>query len=224
MNKQIFAIVGTDTEIGKTYSCVKLAGYLIASGKNVACLKPVASGIVLTDMGYINHDSYLHCQAGIAGLTMEQITPFLFEQPVAPHLAAKLESKQLTVNLILERLSTIMDACNAEVVLIEGIGGVMVPLNYQETWLDLLAKLNIPVILVVGMKLGCLNHALLTSEVLRQRGINLAGFIANQIDREMLYLTENVQTLIQMLPCPILGDIAYQGGFKPSAIFEEVFE
>lgn len=223
MIKQIFAIIGTDTEIGKTYTCRQLLGYFSQRGKKVCGLKPVASGINLTDLGEINPDSYIHYQAGNCKLPIARITPFLFREAVAPHIAANKENHTLSSTILKRELIQSIAESDAEIILIEGVGGLMTPLNYQETYLDLLTKLQIPVILVIGLKLGCLNHALLTDILLKNNNLSPAGFITNLIDPQMKYPLENIQTLIKMLSCPLLATIGYQETINPLPIFEEIF-
>jgi dethiobiotin synthetase len=223
MNKQVFAVIGTDTEIGKTYSCCRILEYLVTVGKKVTGLKPIASGVLKTPQGVINSDSYAHYQASNTKLAIDKITPFCFKEAIAPHIAAINEDVDLNSAIIADKINFSIAASEAETILIEGVGGLMVPLNYQETYLDLLKRLGLPIILVVGVKLGCLNHALLTNHVLLNHGLKPVGFIANCLDETMPYQAENIATLKKMLSCDLLATINYGGGIEPSAKFNQVF-
>ena len=223
MSKQIFAVIGTDTEIGKTYSCCRILEYLVTVGKKVSGLKPIASGVLETALGVINSDSYAHYQASNIKLAIHKITPFCFKEAIAPHIAAMNEDVTLSSAIIADKINSSITASEAEIVIVEGVGGLMVPLNYQETYLDLLKKLGLPILLVVGAKLGCLNHALLTNHVLLNHGLKPVGFIANCLDKAMPYQVENIATLEKMLSCDLLATINYGGGIEPSAKFNQVF-
>lgn len=223
MNKQVFAVIGTDTEIGKTYTCCRILEYLVTVGKKASGLKPIASGILETPAGMINSDSYAHCQASNVKLPISIVTPFCFKEAIAPHIAAINESVALNSATIIDRINSSIAASDAEIILIEGVGGLMVPLNYQETYLDLLKKLDVRIILVVGIKLGCLNHALLTNHVLLNHGLKPVGFIANCLDAMMPYRAENIATLEKMLCCDLLSIISYGGGIEPTAKFDQLF-
>lgn len=223
MNKQIFAVIGTDTEIGKTYSCCQIIEYLVTADKKVSGLKPIASGILETPAGMINSDSYAHYQASNVKLPISIVTPFCFKEAIAPHIAAINESVALNSAIVVDKINSSIAASAAEIILIEGVGGLMVPLNYQETYLDLLKKLDRPIILVVGIKLGCLNHALLTNHVLISHGLKPVGFIANCLDESMPYRAENITTLEKMLACDLLSIISYGGGIEPTAKFDQLF-
>ncbi|AUR51087.1 dethiobiotin synthase [Aquella oligotrophica] len=223
MNKQVFAVIGTDTEIGKTYSCCRILEYLVTVEKKVTGLKPIASGVLETPLGVVNSDSYAHYQASNVKLTIDKITPFCFKEAIAPHIAAINEDVDLNSAIIADKINFSIAASEAEIIIVEGVGGLMVPLNYQETYLDLLKRLGLPIILVVGVKLGCLNHVLLTNHVLLNHGLKPVGFIANCLDEAMPYLVENIATLEKMLSCDLLATINYGGGIEPTAKFNQVF-
>lgn len=223
MNKQIFAVIGTDTEIGKTYTCCRILEYLVTVGKKVSGLKPIASGVSETPLGVINSDSYVHYQSSNVKLPISIVTPYCFKEAIAPHIAAINEDVALNSAFVVDKINSSIAASDAEIILIEGVGGLMVPLNYQETYLDLLKKLDVPVILVVGIKLGCLNHALLTNEALLNHGLKPVGFIANCLDESMPYRAENITTLEKMLACDLLSIISYGGGIEPTAKFDQFF-
>lgn len=212
-----FHIIGTDTSSGKTHTTVQLMQYLIRSQHKVAALKPIASGMD----ELINEDVAQLLAAASYSLTPQQINLITFTPPIAPHIAAKMENYALdaqSINVFIEESSL-----GINYLFIEGVGGVMVPLNQNETYLDLLQVSPYPIILVVGMKLGCLNHALLTAEVLSQRKLKLIGWIANQIDPQMEYYPQNLAYLKQKLKAPLLAEIPYQQTIQTTESFTEVF-
>jgi dethiobiotin synthetase len=199
-----YFITGTDTDCGKTYVTRKLT----ESVPNSSAIKPVASGcsfindeLVSSDAQELMHNS---------SLTMQQINPWRFQLPVSPHIAAQQEGVRLNIQELAE-YCTSLELPQIDTLFIEGAGGLMVPLNQEETWLDFLNSTKIPVILVVGMKLGCINHALLTAMVLKSNKISCAGWIANCLDKKMLALEENIQTLKAKLEIPLLAIIPFEG-------------
>jgi dethiobiotin synthetase len=164
-------------------------------------LKPVVSGG--------NDDSKMLQDHANVFFSTEIISPFLFQEPIAPHIAARHVNQSLSVKKILDVYQTIPDTA-ADVVIVEGAGGWLTPLNDTESLADLAAQLNYPVILVVGMRLGCINHALLTVQSVIAKGLVLAGWIANGVDPTMLYPEESINTLQERIDAPLLGIIPYQ--------------
>ena len=201
-----YFIIGTDTDCGKTYVSCQLLKHWQDQGHRVRALKPVASGCVEQNDRLVSEDAQ-HLQAYNRGFD-GAVCPWLFKEPIAPHLAAKAAGVQLSAHAIAA-------FCTADIhhdldyLLIEGAGGLMVPLNEDEPWLDVLRLTAIPVILVVGMRLGCINHALLTAFALKMHGIACAGWIANEIDPEMLELEANIDALSERIEVPLLGRVAY---------------
>ena len=222
---QVACIVGTDTEIGKTHSCCKIMEYLGRDKKPIATMKPIASGMEETEYGYLNNDVYRLLKSNTHPLSTKKMNQFCFKEAVAPHIAAKLENQKLSAEVIVNKTRYIIDKkLTVSHLLIEGVGGLMVPLNEEETYLDLLKKWNHPVIIVVGMKLGCLNHTLLTVSSLKQHNVPIAGFIANQIDPNMKSYKQNLDYLVNNLGLPLLGEIPHNGNLQPTAAFKEFFE
>ncbi len=215
-----YFITGTDTEVGKTWCTVGLMAALQQQGKTVVAMKPVASGCERTAEGLRNDDALrLQAQASIE-LPYESANPYAFEPAIAPHLAA-------AQNGITIRLDAIVDAFQrlqgkADVTLVEGVGGWQVPLNETENVADLAHALGLPVILVVGLRLGCINHALLTAESIRASGCTLAGWIANGIDPAMAEQQNNIASIQQRIAAPLLGVVPYQEGLAPEAIAERL--
>ncbi|TXI99348.1 MAG: dethiobiotin synthase [Neisseriales bacterium] len=214
-----FHIIGTDTSSGKTHTTVQLMQYLIRSQHKVAALKPIASGTMPNNA--INEDVAQLLATTNSQLAPQQINLITFTPPIAPHIAAEMENYPLnakSVNSFIENTQLDVDY-----LFIEGVGGVMVPLNQNETYLDLLQVSPYPIILVVGMKLGCLNHALLTAAVLKQQGLKLVGWIANQIDPQMEYYPQNLAYLSQALDAPLIAEIPYQQAIQTTKFFTELF-
>ncbi|WP_157966604.1 dethiobiotin synthase [Fastidiosibacter lacustris] len=195
-------VIGTDTEVGKTYVSIHLMTQIKQMGKNVAGLKPIASGAFLQDGKWVNGDALLLQQTASKSYDYELVNPNLYKPPIAPHIAAKDVSDELSVEKLMMQSYDAFGQIDADLLLIEGVGGLLTPLNLNQTWADYLKALNIPVILVVGMKLGCINHALLTDYYLRQNEIHCIGWVANCIQADMPRLQENIATLTYMLSVP----------------------
>lgn len=195
-----FFVTGTDTDVGKTLiSCALLHG-LAAQGRRVVGFKPVAAGCDEQDH---NDDALCLRAAGNVQASYGQINPYCFTHAVAPHLAAKFIGIRINLERIFESYREL--SILAEAVVVEGAGGFCVPLNEEQDIADLALRLGAPVILVVGMRLGCLNHALLTVESIAVRGLTLAGWVANVMEGEMAMLDENIAALQQRIPAPLLG-------------------
>lgn len=205
--KSIF-IAGTDTNCGKTYITCRLMQDLQAKGKTVRALKPVASGCDIVNGQLINEDVVSILEFDKTNASSSDICGWLLKDPIAPHIAAQDEGVSLSADGIANFCQR--PELNAyDYTLIEGAGGLLVPLNAKQTWVDVLKLLQIPVILVVGMRLGCINHALLTTSVLQNKGIAIEGWIANCIDPHMLRLQDNLNSLEQRIDAPLLEVVAY---------------
>ncbi|MEY4729353.1 MAG: dethiobiotin synthase [Pseudomonadota bacterium] len=202
-----YFITGTDTGVGKTLVTCALLQIARARGDKVGAMKPIAAGATQTENGWINDDvialrKYLNVEIAQADLN-----PYCFHDAIAPHIAAAKENISIDLNKIsisLEKIRAVSDW-----VFVEGAGGFKVPLNDQLDMADLAVKLNLPVILVVGMRLGCLNHALLTQDAARARGLTLAGWVANTLDPDMPVFDENIATLQQRIHAPLLGVVPH---------------
>lgn len=205
-----FFIAGTDTEVGKTYIASTLLRAAASQGLTTLAVKPVAAGCEETPEGRRNEDA-LQLQAAMTeDLPYELVNPVVLQEPLSPHLAARHEGVEISVQELAAHCRRMMER-SVDLVLIEGAGGWRVPLNAREDMSDLAKELGLPVILVVDMKLGCLNHALLTVEAIERDGLSLAGWIANQSQPQpMATRTENLQTLMQRLSAPCLGQVDYQ--------------
>lgn len=205
MMKNTFFITGTDTGVGKTTITVGLLNALNHSGYAAIGLKPIASGV--DERG--NEDALAIQAASALSLTYDQINPICFTPPIAPHIAAAQCGAQLSAADIAQFCQQ-ANQLPADHLLIEGAGGWLVPLNHRETYADVVKLLNIPIILVVGMRLGCLNHALLTVQAIKDAGLQLHGWVANFIDSEMAAPEENLATLSAMIDAPMLFSVPYQ--------------
>ncbi len=213
MSKRFF-IAGTDTEVGKTAVATGLLAAANQKGLRTLALKPVAAGAEQSDGGLRNEDALaLQAEASVK-LSYEQINPVVFEPPIAPHIAARHAGRRLTVSQLAGYCrGSLMTAHDFAIV--EGAGGWRVPLSGRETLAGLAVELQLPVILVVGMKLGCLNHALLSAEAIRHDGLSIAGWVANRLDPSMSAFEENLETLHGLLPGPCLGVIPFLAEVSP---------
>jgi dethiobiotin synthetase len=200
-------VTGTDTEIGKTLIASTLAYALAQTGVRVAAMKPVAAGAtaVMSSSGEVwhNDDADQLAQAANVVLPMELAVPYLLREPAAPHIVARQENARIEIEHI--RACYHKVAAQADAVVVEGVGGFCVPLNDREDTADLARQLGLPVIMTVGLRLGCISHALLTAEAIAARGLTLAGWVANTVDESMRYAEDNVETLVQRLSAPLLG-------------------
>ncbi|MEO5574330.1 MAG: dethiobiotin synthase [Gammaproteobacteria bacterium] len=203
MTARGFFVTGTDTNAGKTWIAAGLLSALGARGHSTATMKPIASGCTQTPNGLRNDDALLLMRHASLPLPYECVNPYAFAAPVAPHIAAQASGRVIEIaplKMIFEKISS-----QADYVIVEGVGGWKVPINVHETTVDLAVALNLPVILVVGMRLGCLNHALLTCNSIVSYGLTLAGWVANTIDTSYLEFDANVQALHNRIPAPLLG-------------------
>ncbi|MFA5825856.1 MAG: dethiobiotin synthase [Gallionellaceae bacterium] len=200
-----YFITGTDTGVGKTLVSCALLHAFAAQGKRVVGFKPVAAGC---DDDYHNDDAQRLLLASNVLASYGQVNPYCFVHPVAPHIAARDSGVRIEMARILTSYREL--AGQADEVIVEGAGGFMVPLNEKKNSADLAQELGLPVIVVVGMRLGCLNHALLTVRVIADYGLECAGWVANVLDGEMPALQQNIDALCERIAAPLLGVIPYQ--------------
>ena len=197
--KGIFFVTGTDTEVGKTWVSCRLLERARETGLSCYGLKPVAAGCDETPDGWRNEDALQLMAASSVKLPYEMVNPVAFKAPIAPHIAAQQEGKDVSLSRLVGYVRGALSAHPADLILIEGAGGWRVPLNSREMLSGLAKELDVPVIQVVGMKLGCINHALLTAEAIEKDGLRYAGTMANCFG-EMAVQEENLLTLRQHLP------------------------
>ncbi|TXS90705.1 dethiobiotin synthase [Parahaliea maris] len=217
MSKTWF-VTGTDTEVGKTAISCALLQAVARRGLRTAAVKPVAAGC--DEQGH-NEDALALQAAMTEDLPYAQVNPVALAPPLAPHIAAAQAGRRLQASR-LAGLCRGVSSGPADVVLIEGAGGWRVPLNDRETLADLARELGGGVILVVGMRLGCINHALLTAEAIARDGLTLAGWVANQCGERMSCHEENVATLQRWLPAPLLGEVPRLTPFDASLAAEHL--
>ena len=198
-------ITGTDTEIGKTWVACALARHLVARGLKVAVMKPVASGCEPTPRGLRNEDALALMQASNLTQRYEEVNPVALEPAIAPHVAAE----RAGVVIDPRQIGGIQPPAQADMLIVEGVGGWRVPLGNGFMLADLARALSDEVILVVGVRLGCINHALLTADRITQDGFRLKGWVANLLDPEMAASKENLATLEAHLPQPCLGTLSF---------------
>ncbi|MFP5440613.1 MAG: dethiobiotin synthase [Gammaproteobacteria bacterium] len=203
--RRTFFIAGTDTGVGKTHVACTLLQAFARTGQSTLGLKPVASGCTATADGLRNDDALALIAAATVKLPYAQVNPCAFAAPVSPHIAAARENRRVRVAQLAGLVRGAVMQARADITLVEGAGGWRVPLNNEETLADLARELQAPVILVVGLRLGCINHALLTAEAIRRDGLQLAGWVANAIDPQMEARDEVVATLRSALGAPLLG-------------------
>jgi dethiobiotin synthetase len=205
-----FFITGTDTAVGKTRVAAALLCAYGRLGYRCIGMKPVAAGAERVDGVWMNEDVVRLRAAANVDAPLEEVNPYLFREAIAPHIAA--DHKGVSIELPRIRAAYEALARQAEVVVVEGAGGLLVPLSATKDMADLAVALNLPMVLVVGMRLGCLNHALLTSEAMARRGLRLAGWVANRIDPAMAAYDENLMALRQRLPGPLLAELPWDAG------------
>lgn len=202
--KTAWFITGTDTEIGKTFVACALLHALRRDGLTAIAMKPVAAGC--DEHGH-NDDVERLLAASSLQAARELVNPYTFRAAIAPHIAAREEGRTIDLAQILacfDRLQAMSDA-----LVVEGVGGFCVPLDESTDTTDLALKLGLPLILVVGMRLGCINHALLTAQAIAARGLPLAGWVANRIDPAMSRFKENLLTLQARLGAPLIGVVEH---------------
>jgi len=208
-------VTGTDTGVGKTVAACALVHALRARGVAVHPFKPIAAGAVEREGLWINEDTHaLMAAAGLDRSAAPLVTPVLLREPMAPHIAASREGSTLTLDPVRAAYDRIKDSF----VVAEGVGGFLVPLADSLDTVDLCRALGLPVVMVVGMRLGCLNHALLTAQAIAASGMPLAGWIANIIDPAMLVPDENQAALASRIDAPLLGRLPYRERPDPRAL------
>ncbi|BDR13948.1 dethiobiotin synthase [Vibrio sp. STUT-A11] len=202
-----FFIAGTDTDVGKTVASKAILQALAAKGLNTIGYKPVAAGSEKTEQGWRNSDA-LHLQkAATLEVVYDDINPYALELPTSPHIAAKHEDVEIKYDVLSEKLA--QHKSQADVVLVEGAGGWRVPVSDTDNLSTWVKQEQLPVVLVVGIKLGCLSHAFLTAEAIRADGLNLVGWVANRVNPGTEHYADIIEMLETRLGVPKLGEIPY---------------
>lgn len=207
MTRRLF-ISGTDTDIGKTMVSCLLLRELQANGYSTAALKPVAAGTVENNGIRANEDALTLMRFCSKQYAYNTVNPIVFEEPIAPHIAAERHGQKLTVERCVALCQPMLQE-RPDYLLVEGAGGWLVPLNARETMADLALALQCDIVLVVGMRLGCINHALLSAQAIEQCGGRLAGWVANHVDPNMEAQAANLETIAQRINAPLLGQVPY---------------
>ncbi|HZP65512.1 MAG TPA: dethiobiotin synthase [Rudaea sp.] len=200
-------MTGTDTGVGKTFVSACLVQALNERGWRAAGMKPVASGCEQTPAGLRNEDALALAAASAGNPDYALVNPYALREPVAPHLAASSDGIEIAIEPIRAAFDTLRT--NVQVLIVEGVGGWAVPLSPTLMQADLVRALGLPVILVVGLRLGCINHALLSARTIAADGCRLVGWIANRIDPAMARVDENLKTLEERIPAPCLGELPH---------------
>ncbi len=200
-------VTGTDTGVGKTFVSCALLQALARRHPRVVGMKPVAAGLIQTADGWDSEDAIALRAASTVRVPPALDNPVRLPDPISPHIAAKRVATRIDISHLVACQREL--AQQADAVVVEGAGGFLVPLSPTHTGADLAQALGLPVLLVVGLRLGCLNHALLSAEAIRARGLPLAGWVANRIDPAMAAADENIAFLRQRLGAPLLADVPH---------------
>ena len=210
-----FFIAGTDTEIGKTAITAALTQLAAQSGLRAAAIKPLAAGQDCVDGRWVNEDVLRLRAASNMDLRDDEVGPLQLRTPCAPHIAARLEGRTISRDSLLAAVRGV--AARADIAFVEGVGGFRVPLVPGWDTADLAVDLGLPVVLVVGLRLGCINHALLTAQAIRARGLALAGWVGNTVDATQPHQADNLTALADRLNAPCWGVVPRLGGSAPGA-------
>lgn len=213
-------VTGTDTDVGKTHVALGLMAALQRQGLSVAAMKPVSAGcLLMEDAGgtCLKNDDALQllAQSSLA-IPYKTLNPYAFAPAIAPHIAAQQVGITMQLPALTNAFAEIARACDA--VVVEGAGGWLVPINARQTLADLAGTLELPVVLIVGVRLGCLNHALLSVQSIQAQGLPLAGWVANEVAPDSACIDENIQSLIERIDAPLLGRVP----FLPQASADDV--
>ncbi len=211
-----YFVTGTDTGVGKTRVACALLHALARAGVRAVGMKPVAAGANRDAEGLLNEDVAALIKAGGVAAPRALVNPYCFEPAIAPHIAAAQAGVAIDFDVIARAFAAL--SVMADAVVVEGAGGFCIPLGARIDSADLAQRLALPVVLVVGLRLGCLNHALLTAQAVRARGLVLAGWIANCIDPGMTAMAENVASLAQRLEAPLLAEFEFAPAMGPEQL------
>lgn len=208
LKPKTYFITGTDTDVGKTICCKALLQAANKQQLTTVAYKPIAAGCEITKNGLRNADALILQQHSNITLSYHDVNPIAFLQPIAPHIAAQIQNADIDTSQISQGLKNLQNF-NSDVIIVEGAGGWRLPLNQNETLADWVIAEKLPVILVVGMKLGCLNHAILTYESILHDGLQVVGWIANQVQSDMPFYQQNIDLLTHKINAPLLAEIPF---------------
>lgn len=219
MAKGVF-ITGTDTGVGKTWFTLALMQAFKKRGYKTNGMKPVATGGSYINGKLMNDDARLIFQHCDEPVNYEHINPFVFEAPVSPNFAARNAGEIVELDQIVANYNQLASAC--DIVAVEGIGGWRVPLSDKIGTADLVRELELPVILVVGLRLGCINHAILTAEAIKADGINLCGWVSNQLDKDYLHREDTAELLNEVLACPNIANLDHMAALDSEEMGKKI--
>ncbi len=214
-----FFVAGTDTDAGKTLITSALLIKAQSQGLKAAAMKPLAAGATLQGGEYKNSDAVLLSDYAMVDLSYQQVNPVLLNTPAAPHISAEKEGRRLSASQLVGFIRGFL-MTPADIRFLEGAGGWYVPLNMRETYADVVKPLQLDVILVVGLHLGCLNHTLLSVKAIRSDGLRLVGWVGTQTDKNMKFIDENIETLKNYIAAPCLGVVPFIEGVTPQKAAE----
>lgn len=214
-----FFVTGTDTEVGKTVVATAVVRGLVSRGLRVAVMKPVASGSQRTSHGLRNEDALALMRASNVAAPYDRVNPYCFEPAISPHIAAEESGISIDLGHIRHHFDSL--AAESDLVIVEGAGGWLAPIGPGSSMKDLARALELPVLLVVGVRLGCINHALLSKLAIESHGAPFAGWIANSVDPAMPKRKENLETLTRGLGAPPLEIVPWQATSEPPLVLTE---
>ena len=203
-----YFVTGTDTDVGKTICTKALLQAASKQGVSTLAYKPIAAGCIETINGLRNDDALTLQQSSNLDVTYEAVNPIAFKAPIAPHIAASEKNTCIDSAIISQGLLQLQKQ-EAQLLLVEGAGGWHLPLNHHQLLSQWVIEQQLPVMLVVGLKLGCLNHAILTAQTIQQSGLPIVGWIANHLQANMPYVEQNIETLTSFIDAPLLAEIPY---------------
>jgi dethiobiotin synthetase len=206
-NKLGIFVTGTDTDVGKTYISEALIKHFCRQGFQTVGMKPIAAGAEIENGRLLNADVKAIVSASNVDAPIDQINPYVFAPAIAPHIAAQQAGIEIEIEPIMSAFKVLQQ--QADVIVVEGAGGFLVPINETLTMGDLAKALDVGVVLVVGVRLGCISHALLTVQSIEAKGLHLIGWVANRIEANMPALEENIATLKAMIKAPCVADVAW---------------
>jgi len=221
LNQSTYFIAGTDTDVGKTVCTRALLQAAMQQNKSTIGYKPISAGCESTELGLRNQDALILQANSSVNLPYNDVNPIAFQQPIAPHIAAIENGTFIDINIVNNGLQHLQNM-NVDLVFVEGAGGWHLPINNQFLLSDWVIEKQLPVILIVGLKLGCLNHALLTAKAIEQSGLVIAGWIANHLQPDMPYVVDNIETLKTMINAPMLAEIPFIKGIHTTNLAEFV--
>jgi len=221
LNQSTYFIAGTDTDVGKTVCTRALLQAAMQQNKSTIGYKPISAGCELTELGLRNQDALILQANSSVNLPYNDVNPIAFQQPIAPHIAAIENETFIDINIVNNGLQHLQNM-NVDLVFVEGAGGWHLPIDNQFLLSDWVIEKQLPVILIVGLKLGCLNHALLTAKAIEQSGLVIAGWIANHLQPDMPYAIDNIETLKTMISAPMLAEIPFIEDIRTTNLAEFV--